>query len=459
MLYRKIIKDLQFWKDNKTTALLIQGARQVGKSSIIREFIEGFDNFIEIDFTKNTTALNLLLEIKSYDELVNRLSIISPVNIQSKGNNILFLDEIQYYYEIRQKRIEEDSSFSDYIDIITLSKEISERGDFRLILSGSMLGVSIFNTNHNPTGYLEQMTMYPMDFEEFLLANGISKQVIEEIRTAFIDKKPISEALHDILLKKYNEYLFVGGFPKAVQGYVDDKTLTLTTDALDTIDNWYKSDIIKYASKEDRLIILEMYNILPSEISKKNKKFVKSHMDVLNFKNLELEDRYLWLKNAGISIPTYNVTNSVYPLNASKDHKIVKLFMNDVGLLTHKLFNKEGKRKLIIDSNGIDLGAVTENMVAELLFAHNYNPFFQSTKKRGEIDFIIERNMEIIPIEIKSCEPDKKTGLYEHSALNKLLDSHPEIKESWVFGLNNVSKENDRIQMFPIYMIDFVTNE
>ena len=453
------MNDLHFWKDSENTSLLIKGARQVGKTKIIEEFIKEFDNSIEIDFTKNADALDLLLEIKNYDDFINRLSIISPIKIDADGNNILFLDEIQYYYEVRQKRIDENPSFREkYLDIITLSKEIATRGQFRLIMSGSMLGVSVFSINHNPTGYLKQITMYPMDFEEFLLANGISSQIIREVEQAFINKEPVSESLHSILLRKYNEYLFIGGFPKAVQGFVDDKSLDLTTSALEAIDVWYKDDIVKYAEKEDRLVILEMYNILPSEISMKNKKFVKSHLDVPNFKNLDLEDRYLWLKNAGIAIPTYNVSNAIYPLNASKDRKIVKLFMGDVGLLTHKLFNKEGKRKLIINSDNVDLGSVVENMVAELLLTHGYEPFFQSTKKRGEIDFVIEKNMKIIPIEIKSCEPDKKTGLYEHSALTKFLEDHKEIKESWVFGLSNVKNENERIQIFPIYMIDFVKN-
>ena len=460
MLYRKVTKKLQHWKENDNTALLIKGARQVGKSYIIEAFIKSFDNIITIDFTKNSEALDLLLEVRNYDDFLNRLSIISSINLLADGESVLFLDEIQYYYEVRQKRIDLDPSFREkYIDIITLSKEISSRGDFRLIMSGSMLGVSIFNINHNPTGYLKEITMYPMDFEEFLLATGITQQIIDEVRLAFKNKTEVPESLHNIFLKKYNEYLFVGGFPRAVQGYVDDKSLDLTTSALENIDNWYREDIIKYANKEDRLIILEMYNILPSEISMKNKKFVKSHLDVPNFKNLNLEDRYLWLNDAGIAIPTYNVSNSIYPLTISKDYKIVKLFMGDVGLLTHKLFNKEGKRRLIINSDDVDLGSITENMVAQLLVTHGYETYFQSNKKRGEIDFIIEQNMKIIPIEIKSSKPKKSTGLYEHSVLTKLLSAHEEIEEAWVFGINNVIKENERIQMFPIYMIEFVNNE
>lgn len=212
-----------------------------------------------------------------------------------------------------------------------------------MILSGSLLGVSIFSVNLNPTGYLRKITMYPMDFEEFLLANNINQNVIDDVKKGFIDKKPISSSIHELFLDLFNKYIFIGGLPAAVQGYVDDKSIELTSNALDSIDDWYKGDIIKYANKEDRLIILEMYNLLASEITMKNRKFVKSHLDVPNFKNLNLKDRFLWLKNAGIAIPTYNVTNPVYPLKISEDSKIVKLFFSDVGLLTHHIFGKEEK--------------------------------------------------------------------------------------------------------------------
>lgn len=458
MLYRKIIRELLNWKESEKTALLVEGARQVGKTRTIEEFIKCFSNVIEIDFTKNLEALSLLLEVRNYDDFVSRLSLISDVEFEDSTNSVLFLDEIQYYYEVRNSKIEKDPFFRDkYIDIITLSKEISEKGKFRLILSGSMLGVSVFNVNHNPTGYLKELIMYPMDFEEFLLANNIRREIIETVQACFKNKTEVPESLNDIFLRKFNEYLFVGGYPAAVQGYVDDRNLSLTTSALQTIDNWYREDIIKYAKKEDRLVILEMYNLLAPEISKKNKKFVKSHLDVQNFKNLNLEDRFLWLKNAGIAIPTYNVTNPIYPLIISKDNKIVKLFMGDVGLLTHKLFDLEGKRKLIIDPSGVDLGSVYENAVAQLLMSHNCpSIYFYSNKKRGEIDFIIEKNMQIVPIEIKSYEPYKSSGFFEHNALNNLLEAHKEIKEAWVFGINNVKKENDVIQMFPIYMTQFI---
>lgn len=461
MLFRKRINDFIDWKNNENTALLVKGARQVGKTHLIEEFIKNeFDNFIEIDFTKDLNALDYLLEMKNYDDFINRLSLISNVELRN-SNSVLFLDEIQYYYEIREKRIEADPSFKEkYVDIITLSKTIVNNGEFRLIMSGSMLGISVFNVNLNPTGYLKTLDMYPMDFEEFLLANNIKQELINETKQAFINKEAVSDSINELFIKKFREYVIIGGLPKAVEGYVNDKSLSLTESALDTVNNWYKEDIVKYAKKEDRLVILEMYNLLSSEITKKNRKFVKSHMDVPNFKNLDLSDRFLWLKGAAIAIPTYNITNPVYPLRISKDSKIVKLFMGDVGLLSHSLFDKTAKKRLLVNDDPlVDLGAFYENAAAELLLAHGYDPYFFSNKKRGEVDFVIEKNMAVYPIEIKSGKPNKKNGYYEHSALDNILLVHKEIKESWIFGVNNVKKEKEGIYMFPIYMIDFVRKQ
>ncbi len=458
MLYRKKIEDLKRWKENNSTALLVDGARQVGKTKLIEEFIKDeFNNFIEIDFTKNPTALGYLLEIKDYDDLISRLSLLSDTRLSGE-NDVLFLDEIQYYYEIRKKRIEEDPSFAyKYSDIITLSKEITNRHGFRLIMSGSMLGVSLFNINLNPTGYVTTLTLYPMDFEEFLIANKIDENIIKELKDCFNNKIPVSETLNEMMIKKFEEYTLLGGMPKAVDAYLEDKNFVNADLAVQEIDDWYRKDILKYTKKSDRLIILEMYDLLPSEISMKNKRFVKSHMDVSNFKNLNLDDRFLWLKKAGIAIPTYNVKNPKYPLLISKDHKTVKLFFNDVGLLTHYLFDSDAKMRLLINRDNVDFGSIYENVVAETLLTHGFNPFFYSNKKRGEVDFIIERNMAIIPIEIKSFKLKNNVKSYSHPALDNLLIAHEEIKESWVFGLTNIYQESDRIYQFPIYMVDFVS--
>ena len=456
MLYRKNIIDFISWKEKEASALLVKGARQVGKTSLVEEFIRtSFNNYIEIDFTKNMEALNYLLEIKNYEDFISRLSLISNIELNNK-EDVIFFDEIQYYYEIRNNRIERDPSFkTKYIDILTLAKEIVNKGKFRVIFSGSLLGTTVFNINLNPTGFLKTITMYPMDFEEFILGCGINSSIIDELKTSFNTKQPLSESINNLLLQKFKEYVFIGGMPKAVDGYIKDKSLNLTSMALDSIINGYKDDIIKYTRKEDRLIILEMFNLLPSEISMKNKKFIKSHLDVPNFKNIDLKDRFLWLKNAGISIPIYNVNNPKYPLKISIDNKIIKLFSNDVGLLSHQLFSIEAIQKALVNSRDIDLGSLYENAVGQILLSHNHTPYFCSTKKGGEIDFLIEKDMNIIPIEVKSGNPNKHE-LYSHLALDNLLEKHKEIKESYVFGISNIKQENEKIMMYPIYMSNFI---
>lgn len=455
MLYRKNIEDFISWKEKENTALLVKGARQVGKSFLIDSFIKTkFNNYIEIDFSKNMEALNYLLEIRNYDEFISRLSLITNIELKDK-DDVIFFDEIQYYYEVRNNRISQEPLFkTKYVDLITLSKEIVNKNKFRIIFSGSLLGNTLFNNDLNPTGYLKTITMYPLDFEEFVLGYGINKSILDEVKNCFIKKEAVASSINELLLNKFKEYALVGGMPKAVEGYINDKSFNLTSSILENIIYWYKDDITKYTKKEDRLVVLEIFNILASEISMKNKKFIKSHLDVSNFKNLDLKDRFLWLSNAGIAIPVYNVTNPKYPLKISIDNKIVKLFSNDVGLLSHQIFKSDDLNKVLVD-NKIDLGSIYENAACQLLVANNYTPFYHSTKKGGEIDFIIEKNMNIYPIEIKSGLPNKN-GIYLHPALNNLIEKHPEINSAGVFGISNIKKENERIMMYPIYMISFL---
>lgn len=456
MLQRKRMNDLLTWKEKESTALLVDGARQVGKTFLIEAFAEeAFPRYFKIDFTKDARALSLLLEVTNYEDFKDRLVLLNP--IAREDGFLLFLDEIQYYYEMREKRIQADPDFErKYVDILTLAKEIVSRAEFRLILSGSMLGVSLFRINLNPTGYVRPLTLFPLDFEEFLWADGFNAPMVERIHRAFLDKEPLDDALHTLLLSKFREYALVGGMPAAVEAYQRDKSFELVSSALDGVEVWYKDDIVKYAPKEDRLILLEMYRLLASEVSAKNKKFVKSHLDVPNFKNLDLKDRFLWLQSAGIAIPTYNVTNPVYPLRISEESKIMKLFFGDVGLLSHQLFDTEGLQSIRLGNEDVDLGAVYENAVAELLHAHGFEPRFHSNKKRGEVDFIIEKNQAIIPLEIKSGRAPRSSGIYAHAALDQLLSSHPEIHEAYVFGNGNIRKESEVLYSLPIYFVEFL---
>ena len=454
MLYRKIEEKLQLWEKGKK-ALLVYGARQVGKTTSIKDFCQRhFANVAAINFTNDARALNLLLEIKNLEEFNRVLSLL--FGFEPKKGDTDFLDEIQYYYEMWEEEEKRHPGFKrEHVDILTLAKNVVERNEYRLILSGSMLGVSVFGVNLNPTGFVEELTMYPLDFEEFLLALSTPKNVIEEARESFASNRPMPEELNDMLIRRFREYTIIGGMPEAVEAYVETKDMRYVSAAHRGVLSWYRRDIIKYAPADSRLIISSMFEALPSEISAQNKKFVKSHMDVPNFKNLELRERFLWLQSAGIAIPTYNVDAPKSPLKAAANHKVVKLFSNDVGLLVNQLFDGDVQLGLIEEKSGYDFGAIYENAVAELLVAHGFSPYFHSNKKGGEIDFLVEKNRTAIPIEIKSGAGGER-HIYEHKALDHLLESRSDLRESFVFGNTNVFSESKRIKNYPIYMIEFL---
>lgn len=455
MFYRKTIEALTRWKDTKEKSLLVYGARQVGKTTLIRDFCErSFPSFAEINFASNARALELLLETRDLDDFLLKLSLLVPNDFLHGG--VLFLDEIQEYYRARRKRIDIKPDFATkYVDVLTLAKPIAEQGAFRLILSGSMLGVSLFDVNLNPTGYVQNLTMYPMDFEEYLLAMGVDQGLITRLSNAFHQNEEVDPSLNENMLSLFREYMLVGGMPEAVKTYKEKKSFSALRLVHESILDWYRKDIVKYAPLDSRLIIAEMFELLPSEIAAKNRKFVKSHLDVKNFKNLDLKDRYLWLSSAGIAIPIHNVTNPAFPLRLSQDSKLVKLFASDVGLLSSCLFDDEAKALLLQNEAKADFGAVYENVVAEELLTHGHRPYYHSLKKEGEVDFILEKGLDVLPIEVKSGKGGERFT-YPHPSLNRLLESHPEIEMAYVFGNTNVFSESPRIKNYPLYMIDFL---
>ena len=455
MLQRKVTSQLERWKRSSNNALLVYGARQVGKTTAIRDFCSSaFHKTAEINFSFDAHATSLFLEVKNLKDFEATLALLLGYDPQE--GDVVFFDEIQVYYEARQRAIAANPEFANRsTDLLTLAKPIAEQGKYRLILSGSLLGVTVFGINLNPTGFVDEITMYPMDFEEFLWADKVPETFISQAKSCFEQFAPMGEELNGFFLAEYRKYTVVGGLPEAVRRYVETKSLADASLAQQSVLSWYRKDIIKYAPAGSRLIILEMFQILPSEVNAKNKKFVKSHMDVPNFKNLDLKDRFLWLSSAGIALPVYNVDNPVSPLRSSVNCKTVKLFSNDVGLLVNQLFEGELQDSLLLPSSGFDFGAVYENAAATQLLCHGFLPYYHSNKKGGEIDFLIEKDLQVLPIEIKSGKPNER-GLYEHKALDHYLESNPG-KIGYVFGNTNVFSERPNIRNYPIYMLEFLS--
>ena len=458
MLKRKVEKQLLLWKDSRKTALLVSGARQIGKSYSVSHFIEGnFKHVVSINFDERLDLIEPFVKIKSYDDLIVRLSIVAGTGLV-KGETLIFLDEIQLLYKRREELAEKGSIF-DYVDIVTLMKSAASKGDYRFILSGSLLGVTLNSVVLNPLGYMDKLTMHPLDFEEYLWAKGVGEEAISYLRGCFEGLRAVDEEINKQFLCYFREYVLIGGMPEAVQSFMENKNVALVSLIHAQIADEYSSDIVTYVKdKEKKLKIKDLFEAIPSELNAKNKRFVSSHvLDASYLKINPVSDDFLWLTNAGVAIPTYNVADPSSPLLLSCQRKTLKLFNNDVGLLSSSLLDEAGKAKLLMGESQLNYGAPYENAAAEELSAHGFggNLFYFNSKKHGEVDFVVEYKNEVLPIEIKSGKPNQML-FYNHTALNNIMKTYP-IAKAYVFGEGNLLKESGRIIQLPIYMLMFLT--
>lgn len=460
MLNRKIEKYFDAWLKQRNTALLIKGARQVGKTYSINKFIDSnFKHKIVIDFAQRMDLVDAFAQIKNYEQVLIRLSAIDGPNLVPK-ETVIFFDEIQVLYKRREELAKKNMLDETSQDLITAIKPLVIEGSYRYILSGSLLGVTLNNVVLNPTGYLDIKQMYPLDFEEYLLAKRVGENVIDYLRKCFLEKESVDEEIHKIILNHFKEYVLIGGMPQAVSDFINTKNVFTVEQTQTQIIDQYTIDITKYIDEEvKKLRVREIYKAIPSELNSKNKRFMSSHILTKSELNrLNLIDEYLWLTNAGIAIPVFNVSAIESPLAISVERKTLKLFINDIGLLDTMLLATGIRERILNNDKVINYGAPYENVCAQELLAHGFNEklYYYNSKKHGEIDFVIEYNNEVLPIEIKSGKADE-ANVYNHSALNNALRIY-DIKEAYVFGETNYFKENDRIHQFPIYMISFINN-
>ena len=431
MLYRKTEKELnRFRLGNK--ALLIAGARQVGKSYLIREFgTKNYESFIEINFIKNETALRTLKDIKNTDDLFIRLSVLADKPL-IKGKTLFFFDEIQ-----------------EIPDLLTHIKFLVEDGRYRYILSGSMLGVELKGIRSVPVGYMDIHDMYPLDFEEFMIANRVQPDVIKYLEGCYSARKPVDEAINGRFLKLFNLYLIIGGMPEAVQKYVDTQNLSEVQQIQSQIIRQYREDISKY-DKNNKLYINDAFERIPGELNSKNKRFILKEMNQKG-RFETYRNTFIWLKNAAVALPAYIAEEPKVPLELSKKTNLFKLFLSDVGLLA-SLYAKDGIQLKILNGEiNINMGAIFENVVAQELKAHGFDLFYYNSKKNGEVDFLIEQNAGVVPLEIKSGKDYQR-----HAALTNLLSNKEyAIKEGLVFAHCNIRTEQ-KTTYLPVYMIAFI---
>lgn len=430
MLKRKIDTYLTNYYATNRNALLITGARQIGKTYSIREFGRTFKSFIEINFLENPDAVALFKGAKNSSDILLRLSAITTKPL-IKGETLIFFDEVQ-----------------KCPDIVTAIKFLVDEGSYRYILSGSLLGVELNDLRSEPVGYMGVKDMYPMDFEEFISCVGINQQVIDSLRTAWQNRTPVDEFVHSKIMELFRLYLVVGGMPAAVSKYIETNNLQEVMAVQKDIIKLYKRDIAQYDSN-NKLSIEEIFDLIPPELNAKNKRFILKRLNE-NAKFERYQNSFLWLKNAGVALPVYNIEEPKLPLLLSRSRNLFKLFQSDIGLLAAQY--AEGiQLRIISGDKSINFGSVFENAVAQELVAHGIDVHYYNNKKRGELDFVIELAGKVLPIEVKSGKD------YEvHRALTNIMDcSEYEIPESIIFNNDNINVRGKYIYA-PIYMVMFI---
>ena len=427
-MFRKDSITIKEWLENSNKALLVTGARQIGKTWLIRDEIDksGLKRF-EINFIDQPDMVNYLNAEMSAEDFLVKLKMIMPEEYKIH-ETVVFFDEIQKCPEI-----------------VTKIKFLVDEGSFRYAMSGSLLGVELKGISSAPVGYLSIIRMYPMDFEEFMVANGISKTTLDMLKDKFETCQPVDDFIHQKLLALFFVYLIVGGMPDAVKKYIETKDIREVDKIQRDIVELYKEDFSQYEHENKKLKLKSIYEIVPAELNKQNKKFVFTMLDK-ELKFDRYENSFLWLKDAGVVIPVYNAASPVIPLLASKSSNVFRLFSSDIGLLT-SAYSAETKIELISQNGEVNNGAHFENAVAQQLLANGFEPYFCKKKNVGELDFLIEMGGRVVPIEVKSGKNYKS-----HKALDNFMDvSEYHLERAYVFSTSNVEKEENIIYL-PIYM-------
>ena len=427
-MYRKDSIIIEEWLKSSDKALLVTGARQIGKTWLIREEIakSGYTKF-EVNFIDQPDLVDYLNVKMSADEFLVKLKMIMPEECKPQ-ETIVFFDEIQKCPEI-----------------VTKIKFLVEEGSFKYVMSGSLLGVELRGIASVPVGYLTVLRMHPMDFEEFMIANSVSKMTLEMLKDKFETRQPVDEFIHQKLLALFFIYLIVGGMPDAVKTYIVTKDIREVDKVQRDIVTLYKEDFSQYESEDKKLKLISIYDIIPAELNKQNKKFVFTMLDK-ELKFNRYENSFLWLKDAGVALPVYNVEAPVIPLKASKSSNVFRLFSNDTGLLTCA-YPAETKIELVNKNGEVNNGAHFENAVVQQLVANGLEPYFCKKKNIGELDVLIEMGGKVAPIEVKSGKAYKA-----HKALDNFMNiSDYHIEKAYVLSGANVEQEG-AVVYFPIYM-------
>lgn len=440
MLYRKIEKDIEgYLRAEDDRIMILEGARQIGKSFIIREVGKKlYDNFIEINFAEDDEGPKIFKGIGTTEGFYFTLSSVYGEKLDRYENTLIFLDEIQHYPQY-----------------LTLLKFFREDRRFRFIASGSLLGITLRETTSIPVGSIIRKNMYQLDFEEFLIANGFGQEALNTLRTKLMNRERLDESLHDYIMNLFRRYLLVGGLPAAVNEYLDSHNIVKVRNVQENIRSLYEVDATKYEKDSNKtLLIRRIYNMIPSQLENKKKRIIIK--DIQN-KIGDRFDNYLeefeYLISSGTALEVSAISNPKYPLAESAHKNLMKLYLNDVGLLTMLLY-KNSIRPVISDEDSVNLGSVYESVVAQELKAHGHKLFYYDNKQRGEVDFLIDdySSTTILPIEVKSGKDYTR-----HSALNNLLKVRDyDIASGLVLSNSREIKTVGNVSYMPVYYIMFI---
>ena len=439
MLYRKISKRIeQYLVSDSNRMLMVDGARQIGKSYIIRHIGKKmFSNYIEINMEEDKLGERVFAEARTTKDFYISLSVVAGDRMKERNNTLVFIDEIQAY---------------DHL--LTLVKFLMQEKRFTYVASGSLLGITLKNTQSVPMGSLEVEHMYPMDFEEFLIANNVGAAAINSMRGCFNEHKSLNESMHNKMMDLFKKYLIVGGLPKAVETFVETRNIVEIRSVQNEVHDLYEVDCTKYEEEHNsKLKIRRIYEMIPSILENKKKRVVIKNIENKSWKRT---DNYLeefdYLISAGVALEVKAISKPSYPLIENSGKNLLKLYLNDVGILS-SLYYRNNIKAIMDDVRSINLGSVYETVVAQELKAHGYGLYYYDNKKNGEVDFLIDDadNLSNIPIEVKS---GKDYSI--HSALTRFLSMDEyNVKKAYVLSNEREIYTKGGIMYIPIYYVMF----
>ena len=443
MLYRKITSYIEdYLRSDSDKILILEGARQIGKSFSIREVgTRLYSNYVEINFVEDDEGEQLFKNIHKKEDFYLTLSMVAGDKLSHRNDTLIFLDEIQHYPQF-----------------LTMLKFLREDNRFRYIASGSLLGITLQDTTSIPVGSITVKEMFQLDFEEFLIANGVGADAIASLRHSYNNRQSLSEEYHNYVLDLFKRYLLVGGLPDAVNTYLNTHNIVKVREVQDDIRSLYGSDASKYEKEHSKkLLIRRIYEMIPSQMENKKKRVVAQEIRGKKGDRFDqYKEEFEYLISSGISLSVHAISNPHFPLSESLQKNLLKLYLNDVGLLTGLLY-RNNIRPVLDDVCSINLGSVYESVVAQELRAHGHKLFYYDNRKQGEVDYLVDDHSSMAPhpIEVKSGK-----DYTIHSALNNLMknpDYH--ILSSTVISNEREVHQDGNITYLPVYFVMFMEND